>query len=263
MTLLLLVSYLIIVDVAVGQISTIVSPEAREKALLQASASNNIVDVQRLLKQGVSPSVTAQDKNRRSALILAAAGGHIKIVKMLLSSGADLNYKDSAGLTALNWSAMRRKNAVASQLLKWHVDVNIHDNNGVTPVMYAAGTDNIELLRLLAANGADLNAISQSTKMTPILVAVEQGNTQCLLALLDLGANVNSPNHEGYTALMAAAQSGQNAILKTLITRGAKSDTRDAKGMTALDYAQQHRHIPIVQFLKALKNNQELPSYSS
>lgn len=257
LTVLLLVSHLLIVDVSVGKTSTNLSHEAINKALQQAVTNNKGADVQRLLKEGANSSTIVQDKNRRSALILATAKGHTKIVTLLLSSGAEVNYRDNAGLTALNWAAMRQKNAGASQLLMWHADVNAYDNKGVTPLMFAVGTHNVELIQLFAANGANLNAISQATKMTPLLVAVEQRNIQSVLSLLDLGANLNSTNHEGYTALMAAAESGQDAILKKLVTRGAISTARDLKGMTALDYAQQHKHKPSIEFLKGLQKSSE------
>jgi len=252
MTVLLIVSHLLIVDISVGKTSINFSHEAINKALQKAVTTNKVADVKRLLKAGANSSSVIQDKNRRSALILATAKGHTKIVTLLLSSGAEVNYRDNAGLTALNWAAMRQKNAVASQLLIWHADVNTYDNNGVTPLMYAVGTHNVELIQLLAKSGANLNATSQATKMTPLLVAVEQGNIQSVLSLLDLGANLNSTNHEGYTALMAAAESGQDAILKKLVTRGAISTARDLNGMTALDYAQQYRHRSSIEFLKGL-----------
>jgi ankyrin repeat protein len=257
MTALLLVSYLLIVDVSIGKTSVKLSHEVINNALQQAVTTNKLADVQRLLKEGANSSIIVEDKNRRSALILATARGFTEIVTLLLSSGAEVNYKDNAGLTALNWAAMRQKNAEARRLLIWYADVNTYDNNGVTPLMYAVGTHNVELIQLLAKSGANLNAISKATKMTPLLVAVEQGNIQSVLSLLDLGANLNSTNHEGYTALMAAAESGQDAILKKLVTRGAISTARDLKGMTALDYAQQYRHRSSIEFLKGLQKSSE------
>ncbi|WJG10681.1 ankyrin repeat domain-containing protein [Aliiglaciecola sp. LCG003] len=232
-----------------------VQQEGQDKALLRAVVTNKLPDLQRLLDDGANPNAIAQDKNRRSALILATATGRVKMVKALLSSGADVNYKDSAGLAALNWSAMRNKTNVASQLLIWQADVNTQDNNGVTPLMYAVGTANRQLLQQLATNGADLNAVSQPTKMTPLLVAVEQGDKGSAMLLLKLGANVNASNHEGYTPLMAAAESGQHEMLKMLVTQGAKYTLKDAKGMSAMHYAQKNRHMKIDQFLQSLQNN--------
>ena len=254
-TLLLLVSQLMIMSASVGEAFANHSHKASDKALQRAAATNKVAEVRHLLKEGANPSAIVQDKNRRSALILAVAGGHIEVVKLLLLSGADVNYKDNSGLTALNWTAMRQKNAVASQLLLFHADVNTRDHNGITPLMYAVGTNNSELLRLLAASGANLNAVSSATKMTPLLIAVEQANMRFLLMLLDLDADVNGTNHEGYSPLMAAAGSGQVNILTKLINRGASSVIQDARGMMALDYAQQHRHTSAIQFLEALQNN--------
>lgn len=220
-------------------------------ALLRFTATNTIIEVQRLLKQGAAANAIMQDRNKRSALILAAAGGHKDVVEALINSGADIEYQDNAGLTALNWSVMRKRNKVTEYLLSVHANVNTSDNRGITPVMFAVGTRNTKTLQMLKANGAKLDVKSKASKMTPLLIAIENGDHDITLTLLKLGANINSANHDGHTPLMSAAESGHVKMLKTLIAHGADTKAKNLKGMTALTLAQQNGQNKIEEILIA------------
>lgn len=52
------------------------------------------------------------------------------------------------------------------------------------------------------------------------------------------------------TTLMAAALTGDGAIVKTMIERGADVNTRDRFGWTALRFAAWKGHTDIVQLLR-------------
>jgi ankyrin repeat protein len=220
-----------------------------EKAFLQAATFGNTAAVGTLLKQGVNPDATAADKNRRSALILATAGGHREAVKAILVAGADVDYRDAAGLSALNWAAIRSQNHVAQLLLSSGADVNTRDNNGVSPLLYSVGTRNTPLVQLLADSGADLDVLSDANKMTPLLVAAENGDMETLVLLLELGANVNGGTLEGYVPLMAAAESGQLKVVELLLSRGADPGKIDRKGMSASLLAQKNGHTDVHKLL--------------
>jgi len=56
-----------------------------------------------LLAKGAN--VNAKSLNNRTALIIASTLGHTGIVKLLLAKGADFNVKDEEGKTALIWAS--------------------------------------------------------------------------------------------------------------------------------------------------------------
>lgn len=69
------------------------------------SGINKTVDmgkIRELLQQGVELELT--DYNSRTPLMLAARYGHIDLVKLLLSSGANINHKNLMHMTALDWT---------------------------------------------------------------------------------------------------------------------------------------------------------------
>ena len=116
--------------------------------------------------------------------------------------------------------------------------------------MFAVSSRNINLINKLVHNGAKLNAQSRTTKMTPLLVATENTDTQTISLLLSLGADVNGTNHEGYTPLMAAVETGQLPIVEYFLKQGAKADLQDASKQTALSLAEQHGHAQITQLIQ-------------
>jgi len=94
-------------------------------------------------------------------------------------------------------------------------DVNGPDDNGATPLMYAAAFSTLADLRLL----------------------------------VDHRANVNSANADGSTALMWAA--GDTAKVRLLLAHGALVDARTKNGTTALIVAARHRNLDAMRALMA------------
>jgi hypothetical protein len=69
-----------------------------------------------LLGQGAD--LTLQDYNDRTALMLASRHGCLGIVNLILSHGADINYMNMWGMTALDWAQRENQQTVADLLIK-------------------------------------------------------------------------------------------------------------------------------------------------
>jgi uncharacterized protein len=65
-------------------------------------------------------------KNGYTALIIAAAEGHTKVVKMLIDKGANVNLQDNEGMTALIWGC-KADSQVANALLDAGADIHLCD----------------------------------------------------------------------------------------------------------------------------------------
>lgn len=70
-----------------------------------------------------------------------------------------------------------------------------------TPLMEAASAGHVDIVRLLIAHHADVNAVSGSGN-TPLMYACAGGHEECVRALLESGANVEDHNENGHTPLM-------------------------------------------------------------
>lgn len=85
---------------------------------------------------------------------------------------------------------------------------------------------------------------------TPMGEAAAIGSTAVLKLLLDAGADVESANGEGQTALMAVARTGNVDAARLLIRRGANVNAREGwGGQTALMWAAAQGHPAMIRLL--------------
>jgi ankyrin repeat protein len=89
---------------------------------------------------------------------------------------------------------------------------------------------------------------------TPLMEACRRGDLEAVRALIAEGADVNSANQNGTTPLMyaktAAFGSGDLRIMEALIAAGADVAARDGFGKTAQDYTIERAAL-VTAFLKA------------
>ena len=79
----------------------------------------------------------------------------------------------------------------------------------------------IEELEKARARGAEVN-VSNSSGVTPLMVAAYHGRLQMVRALIGHGAHLNAVDSDGFTAVMLADHSGHEDIVRTLVGCGAK-----------------------------------------
>ena len=106
-----------------------------------------------------------------------------------------------------------------------------------TPVADAAQAGDAVALRALLKQGADVNS-SQGDGMTALHWAALHGDTTMVSMLVAAGANLRATTRlGGFTALHLASQSGQSAVIGALIGAGADVHVRTSTGATALLHA--------------------------
>ena len=105
------------------------------------------------------------------------------------------------------------------ELLDQGEDINRNSRNGA-PLHVAILADRQEVVELLIANNADVNALS-STFGTPLHVAALKGSAAITSLLIANGANVTARDSIGLTPLHLAAEKGYLAVAELLIDAGA------------------------------------------
>jgi hypothetical protein len=81
-----------------------------------------------------------------------AADGDADQLEMVLSSGADINALNPAGLTPLMVAAYRGRTEIVKSLIKHGADVNATDRDGLTAAMMADDADHAEIVRILVGH---------------------------------------------------------------------------------------------------------------
>ena len=156
-----------------------------------------------------------------SALIYASEKGNINIMQYLIDNGIDVNGKaDDNGDTPLLWAVTGKNPYEASKLLIENgADVNATNDGGVAPATILAGSVP-KVVKLLKDNGADLD-----TKFLdyypPIAIAAGEGNLEIVKALVENGADVNYyPNDINYTAIFHAIDQHNYEVAEYLFKNG-------------------------------------------
>ena len=109
--------------------------------------------------------------------------------------------------------------------------VDSRNGSGWTATHIAAKKGNVKLIRILAQAQADVD-IPDDNGMTPLLVAAAEGCGMELLELLRCGANINAQNRYGQNAKTLAQVHGHEDVVKLLedIESAQKSEEEEKKG---------------------------------
>jgi ankyrin repeat protein len=92
-------------------------------------------------------------------LVMACVAGNARIVRLLLSHGADPNKPNNVTATPL---MVASDAAIANLLIQYGANVNAHAGGiGLTPLMFHR--DDIPTIQILLLHGADINAINRQS----------------------------------------------------------------------------------------------------
>jgi ankyrin repeat protein len=128
---------------------------------------------------------------------------------------------------------------------------------GGTPFYLAAKAGDVDVMRLLLANGADPGAAA-TDGTTPLMVATglahhehssrvgESSFLDAVKLLVGLGADIHAVNDDGWTALHAAAFAEHETVVQFLLDHGAKLNQKTKYGQTALGIAEGYCSLRLV-----------------
>jgi serine/threonine-protein phosphatase 6 regulatory ankyrin repeat subunit B len=188
-----------------------------------------------------------------TALMVACTQPCCSILQALLDGGADPCYQTrDFGTTALHIAAVNGMlqqceilvTASAGRALELAVT---HDGN--TPLLSACYERQSAAVKLLCSLGADVNSSNHSGD-TALLVASTHGDVPLLRFLLQQnGVKVNHSNSEGRTAVTQAILSGVSAAVTLLLEHGGDAYVVNSRGQGAMFAAVGRGHLHIVQLL--------------
>jgi len=121
----------------------------RRSPLVLAAMTGDAAAIKLLLSRGAEPSA--------EALSEAVTFGHADVVRALIDAGADASITESSGVNLLHWATITNRASVIPILARAGVPLNATDDNGFTPLMYAATVDvgDTDTLKALLSAGAD------------------------------------------------------------------------------------------------------------
>jgi ankyrin repeat protein len=259
----------------------------RFTALLFAAQQGNVECARALLEAGADVNDTAPDgiggdtnarrlykpNTEAGALLVAIDSGHSGMAKFLIEHGADVN-QHGAGRAPLHSAVQHAMPEIVKLLLARGADPNARLERpmpflarsqnaltgmqvspiGATPFWLAAHYDDANIMRILAAGGAN-PLLETRDKTTPIMTAagvdyiegedrygrrwyqnttmpLQLAALEAVKAALELGGDVNGANADGLTPMHGAAYMGSTLLTQFLFDHGAKLDMRNRRGWT-------------------------------
>ena len=218
-----------------------VSEYERNRWLYSEVYHGRALGVAYLLSLGANPNYDdLSGVSDYSMLTEACMKGHVKIVRMLVVNGADLEWLGVEQMTPLMWAAREGHADVVRMLLAAGADKEAGDFQDWTPLVHACRYGKLEAARVLLEAGADVH-VRVDEDWTPLRKAIE-GNWEKVVALLlehgaDYDERYNNVFHDNTTVLMEAVLERSYGSVQHLIAAGANVNAVDGTGSTALFYA--------------------------
>ncbi|EQC31903.1 TKL protein kinase [Saprolegnia diclina VS20] len=201
----------------VPRVGRIVAPFSREEAFQEAVRAGDDEAVVSFLKNGVHPDSAGETKE--TPLMQAVEHGHYKVVDRLLEFGADVNNATTVGLTVLH-TAAHSSSAMLEKLLRVaNVNVSPRDITQRTPLHVAISNGHTDNVDALIRAGADIEAANDGWNR-PLHIAAYFGYDPIVQLLLRAHASTTARNQSGETVLYAAISHGHGVVANTLVHAG-------------------------------------------
>jgi ankyrin repeat protein len=254
---------------------------------LLLAANGGYRDIAELLLANKS-DVNAANSFGATPLLQALVKGHKDVAELLLAHGADVKAKANDGMTLLYRAAGAETislqtiggttivmDKVAGSPCKdeaeWLMGYEVKANatNGWTPLHLAAQKGFKNMVELMIAKGADVNAKAPilgfinsptepglgsrtiSSGFTPLLMAGKCSHKDIVELMLSHGADVNANTSNGETPLKMALGKGYKDVAEQILAKGADINAKNSTGRTPLYMAMVIGHKDEAEWLLA------------
>lgn len=188
--------------------------ETGRPLLMNAVAADQVETVEFLLLRGADPDQLGDNTAGSFSLGIAAFRGKVRIVNLLLQNGANINVTNKSGLSALELAALGGQLEILKILISQKAEL-YNSTTGLSVIHSAAVSNNPLVLTEILKYNLDINSTDKEG-WTPLLAAVSTGLIENVKILLDAGADVNIKLHDGTTCLQLAKEKGHKEVVKLL-----------------------------------------------
>lgn len=218
---------------------------AAAEEFLNAARTGDLAGLESML--AAEPSLLgAKNQLGQSAILLAKYHRKQDAVEFLLARNPELTLHEACAVGALE--TVRQIVHDRGRL------IDAHSADGFTPLALACFFGNAAVAAHLVNQGANINlAATNQMRVAPIHAAAAARQIEIVKMLVENGADVNAKQQQGFVPLHAAAQNGDAEMTKLLLDHGADAKARSDNGQTALDLAMLQGHAKAVELLESVE----------
>ncbi len=130
--------------------------------------------------------------------------------------------------------------------------IAVGQNSPIDAALRQSAQDgDIAAVKAFIADGANVNSRDKTGKTALLWVAPARDNPEMVRLLIQHGADVNAHDYRGETALMIAASQSNPGIMKALIEAGARVNAQNDEGLTAVMAAAARANVDEIKILLA------------
>ena len=201
----------------------------------------------------VAPSAT--QISAYSGLHAAAFEGDVKKIQQLVTKGANLEFRDSAGRTPVHVVAFASHEEALKALVDAGADINAFEGAAYDVITIAAVENDMEMLRQALSLGGNPGNITSPYEGTALIAAAHLGHYDVVSTLIKAGAPLDHVNNLGWTALIESIVLGDGGpshvnSARALIEAGADISIADRHGVTPFFHATQRGYDEMVSLFK-------------
>ena len=210
-----------------------VSSDGSNAILLASKETGECDTVRWLIEQGVD--VNHCDDEGSSAVLWAANKGNLHLLKLLNMNGLDVQQVTSDGVNCIMAASIGTGDCETVRwLIEQGVDVNHCDDEHFSAVLWAAQVGNLDVLKLLFTEGANIHQVGGDGANSIISATQGTGDYDTVSWLIEQGVNVNYCDDDYFTAVHVAAEKGNLDVLKLLHEKGANIHQVSREGINSI-----------------------------
>lgn len=218
--------------------------------LLNAISTGDTSITHELLKYGANPNMKDTFDNS-SVLVNVIERGNRITTRNLLEHGANPNLNNKLyGENALTIALYEKHLKLVDDLLEYGANSNEKNSFGISPLVIAIDQGDELRVRSLLEYGANPNEYTSPFEMSVLMMAVNKMNSVIVHDLLRYGADPNKKDSSDFSPVINAIENSDVVTVHCLLKYGANPNMKDPFNFSPLTIAKFYKIPEIIEYLE-------------